>query len=54
MLCAAEALVAHEATYPSRRDDYGPWFQGWLDMGAAVRVLHLYEGRNLPTPSRKK
>ncbi len=36
VLCASEALVAHEATYPSRRDDYGPWFQGWLDMGAAV------------------
>ena len=36
VLCSAEAVVAHEATYPSRRDDYGPWFQGWLDMGASV------------------
>ena len=32
-LCSAEAVAAHEATYPSRRDDYGPWFRGWLDKG---------------------
>lgn len=35
-LCSAEAVFAHTATYPSRRDDYGPWFRGWLDKGAAV------------------
>ena len=35
-LCTAEAVVAHEATYPSRREDYGPYFQEWLDRGAAV------------------
>ena len=35
-LCTAEAVVAHAATYPSRRDDYGPWFRGWLDAGAQV------------------
>ena len=35
-LCTAEAVVAHGATYPSRRDDYGPYFQEWLDKGAAV------------------
>jgi len=35
-LCTAEALVAHAASYPSRRDDYGPWFRTWLDIGAAV------------------
>lgn len=35
-LCSAEAVVAHEATYPSRRGDYGPWFLGWLDKGAQV------------------
>ena len=31
-----EAVAAHEATYPLRREDYGPWFQAWLDKGAAV------------------
>ena len=36
VLCSAEALAAHSDHYPSRRDDYGPWFRGWLDMGAKV------------------
>ena len=35
-LCTAEAVVAHEDTYPSRRGDYGPYVQEWLDRGAAV------------------
>src|SRR5215475_1073056 len=35
-LCSAEAVAAHAATYPSRRDDYGPWFRAWLDRGARV------------------
>jgi amidase len=35
-LCSAEAVAAHAATYPARRDDYGPWFRGWLDRGARV------------------
>ena len=35
-LCATEAIVAHEATYPSRADDYGPWFRGWLEIGERV------------------
>ena len=33
VLCSAEAVAAHEATYPSRRDEYGPWFRDWLDPG---------------------
>ena len=36
VLCSAEAVAAHAATYPSRRDDYGPWFRGWLDRGVRV------------------
>lgn len=46
-LCTAEAVVAHEATYPSRSDEYGPWFRGWLERGASVtgdeyaRATHL-------------
>ena len=35
-ICTSEAVDAHEATYPSRRDDYGPFFREWLDMGAKV------------------
>ena len=34
--CAVEAAVAHEATYPRRRDEYGAVLASVLDMGAAV------------------
>ncbi|MEE9451362.1 MAG: amidase [Gammaproteobacteria bacterium] len=38
-LCGAETILAHEKTYPSRRDDYGPCFRDWLDYGATVTCL---------------
>ena len=34
-LCGIEAAVAHEATYPSRKDEYGPALAGLLDLGRA-------------------
>ena len=46
-LCSAEAVAAHRATYPSRRDDYGPWFRGWLDKGAAVTGAEYAEANTL-------
>jgi len=33
VLCAAEAAAAHRETYPSRGEEYGPWFRGWLELG---------------------
>ncbi|MCH8225137.1 MAG: amidase [Chloroflexi bacterium] len=45
VLCSTEAAVAHRATYPSRRDDYGPWFRGWLDLGASKTGVD-YAGAN--------
>jgi amidase len=36
VLCQAEAVAAHRDTYPSRAGEYGPWFRGWLERGAAV------------------
>jgi len=35
-LCMAEAVAAHAATYPGRREEYGPFFRHWLDHGADV------------------
>lgn len=32
-LCGAETAVAHEATYPSRKDEYGPGLAGLIDLG---------------------
>jgi amidase len=47
VLCSAEALAAHRATYPSRRDEYGPWFRGWLDLGADVAGADYARANNL-------
>ena len=47
VLCSAEAVAAHEATYPSQRDNYGPWFRGWLDMGAKVTGGEYVKANNL-------
>ena len=47
ILCSTEAVAAHEATYPSRRNDYGPWFRGWLDKGAKVTGAEYTKANNL-------
>jgi amidase len=36
ILCAKEAVVAHAATFPSRKNEYDPYFREFLEMGAAV------------------
>ena len=46
-LCSAGAVAAHAATYPSQRDAYGPWFRGWLDMGARVTGADYARADNL-------
>jgi amidase len=35
-ICEAEAVAAHADTYPSRSDEYGPWFREWLKRGASL------------------
>ena len=35
-LCAVEAAVAHEATYPSRAAEYGPLLAGLLQTGRSL------------------
>lgn len=47
VLCSAEAVLAHEATYPSRRDDYGPWFREWLDRGSRVTGAEYARANNV-------
>ena len=46
-LCTAEAVLAHAATYPSRRDDYGPWFREWLDLGSRVSGADYARANNM-------
>ena len=38
-LCSVEALAAHSRTFPSRAQDYGPWFRGWLELGASTSAV---------------
>ncbi len=38
-LCAVETALAHEHTYPSQKDRYGPGLAGLLDLGLSVSAL---------------
>jgi amidase len=40
-LCGVEAALAHEATFPSRRAEYGPEFAALLDLGRGLSGLEL-------------
>ncbi len=46
VLCSAEAATAHRETFPSRADDYGPWFRGWLEKGRGYTAVD-YAAANL-------
>ena len=35
-LCRVEARIAHRDYYPARRDEYGVWYQNFLDKGTTV------------------
>jgi amidase len=47
VLCSAEAVAAHRDHYPDRRDDYGPWFRGWLDKGSGVTGADYAKANNM-------
>ena len=36
ILCSKEAVAAHARTFPARKNEYGPYFRQFLEMGAAV------------------
>ena len=46
-LCSAEAVAAHRETYPSRGDEYGPYFRKWLEIGATVTGADYALANNL-------
>jgi amidase len=41
--CAVETAAAHAATYPARREEYGPGLGGFIAMGREVKALDLQE-----------
>jgi amidase len=36
-LCTADAMAAHESTFPAQASEYGPGFRSFLELGASVR-----------------
>jgi amidase len=40
-LCAVETAIAHEATYPSQADAYGPGLGGFIEAGRKVTAFDL-------------
>src|SRR6185295_5912820 len=40
-LCGLEAALAHEATFPARRRDYGPDLAALIDLGHTLSGLEL-------------
>ncbi len=52
-ICSWEAVKAHVKCYPSHREHYGPWFQGWLDMGANVTPAEYEKAHKLRTECTK-
>ena len=46
-ICAAEAAAAHADTYPSRSDEYGPWFREWLRRGASLSAAEYADANVL-------
>lgn len=47
LLCASEAVAAHAAHYPSRAEEYGPYFREFLQGGARTTVTQLAEARKV-------
>lgn len=39
--CAAETAVAHEATYPARKAEYGPMLAGLIEIGLGMKATDL-------------
>jgi amidase len=41
MLCAVEAALAHEQTYPARKDEYGPVLASVLEAGHSISAMEF-------------
>jgi amidase len=47
IICSTEAAAAHADTYPSRADEYGPFFRQWLENGTAHTAIEYANAHNL-------
>lgn len=46
-ICLAETALAHEATFPSRREEYGVWFSSWLDRSSKITGIDYARANNV-------
>ncbi|MBT4124907.1 MAG: amidase [Chloroflexi bacterium] len=47
IICSTEAAAAHAETYPSRADEYGPFFRQWLENGNAHSATEYANANSL-------
>ncbi len=47
LVCAVECLVAHQATFPARADDYGPGLRGFLEGAVGTPAVELAKAEAL-------
>jgi amidase len=47
VICSTEAAMAHSATFPSRADEYGPFFRQWLENGNAHSATEYAKAHSL-------
>lgn len=47
LLCVSEAAAAHAANYPSRAQEYGPYFREFLQLGSSVTEAQLLDARKV-------
>lgn len=47
VICASEAAAAHAETYPSRAEEYGPWFREWLRRGSSFTAIEYAQSHEL-------
>ena len=45
LLCSSEAVAAHAANYPSRANEYGPYFREFLQLGVSATEAQLAGAR---------
>ncbi len=47
IICSSEAAAAHAETYPSRANEYGPFFRQWLENGNAHTAIDYANAHSL-------
>ena len=47
VICAAEAAEAHQEYFPSRAEEYGAYFRGFLEFGSRVSQADLADARQI-------